>query len=148
MMSAPLHHFTPAFGTLSSSPLVVHRHGVPQQHIPTSGLDTLAESSQYELQQLQHSSMTGHQMLASNKSPVKTRHHPYSNDNHSPSNHRQDSASDSRGGIKKSSSSAPVRRRISRACDQCNQLRTKCDGKTPCAHCIGKTSAPSILRCW
>ncbi|KAK5955328.1 hypothetical protein OHC33_004010 [Knufia fluminis] len=28
-----------------------------------------------------------------------------------------------------------VRRRISRACDQCNQLRTKCDGKTPCAHC-------------
>lgn len=31
----------------------------------------------------------------------------------------------------------PVRRRISRACDQCNQLRTKCDGKFPCAHCVG-----------
>lgn len=31
-----------------------------------------------------------------------------------------------------------VRRRISRACDQCNQLRTKCDGKFPCAHCVGK----------
>jgi len=29
-----------------------------------------------------------------------------------------------------------VRRRISRACDQCNQLRTKCDGKNPCAHCV------------
>lgn len=29
-----------------------------------------------------------------------------------------------------------VRRRISRACDQCNQLRTKCDGQHPCAHCI------------
>ncbi|KAK5072139.1 hypothetical protein LTS08_000765 [Lithohypha guttulata] len=28
-----------------------------------------------------------------------------------------------------------VKRRISRACDQCNQLRTKCDGKNPCAHC-------------
>ena len=28
-----------------------------------------------------------------------------------------------------------VRRRISRACDQCNQLRTKCDGRNPCAHC-------------
>jgi len=28
-----------------------------------------------------------------------------------------------------------VRRRISRACDQCNQLRTRCDGKHPCAHC-------------
>ncbi|KFA81817.1 hypothetical protein S40288_09944 [Stachybotrys chartarum IBT 40288] len=33
--------------------------------------------------------------------------------------------------------SGPVRRRISRACDQCNQLRTKCDGQHPCAHCIG-----------
>ncbi|KAF1810428.1 hypothetical protein P152DRAFT_467847 [Eremomyces bilateralis CBS 781.70] len=32
-------------------------------------------------------------------------------------------------------SSTPVRRRISRACDQCNQLRTKCDGRSPCAHC-------------
>ncbi|KAF8465577.1 fungal-specific transcription factor domain-containing protein [Kalaharituber pfeilii] len=30
----------------------------------------------------------------------------------------------------------PIRRRISRACDQCNQLRTKCDGKQPCQHCI------------
>ncbi|KAK9494031.1 fungal-specific transcription factor domain-containing protein [Lipomyces doorenjongii] len=29
-----------------------------------------------------------------------------------------------------------IRRRISRACDQCNQLRTKCDGKQPCLHCL------------
>ncbi|CAK7272825.1 hypothetical protein SEPCBS57363_005343 [Sporothrix epigloea] len=35
-----------------------------------------------------------------------------------------------------SSVAAAVRRRISRACDQCNQLRTKCDGQHPCAHCI------------
>lgn len=28
-----------------------------------------------------------------------------------------------------------VRRRITRACDQCNAARTKCDGKQPCAHC-------------
>jgi xylanolytic transcriptional activator XlnR len=34
-----------------------------------------------------------------------------------------------------STDSNGVRRRISRACDQCNQLRTKCDGKHPCAHC-------------
>jgi hypothetical protein len=34
--------------------------------------------------------------------------------------------------------SGPIRRRISRACDQCNQLRTKCDGQHPCAHCIGE----------
>ncbi|KAH6614046.1 fungal-specific transcription factor domain-containing protein [Boeremia exigua] len=32
--------------------------------------------------------------------------------------------------------SGPVRRRISRACDQCNQLRTKCDGQKPCSHCL------------
>jgi xylanolytic transcriptional activator XlnR len=32
-------------------------------------------------------------------------------------------------------SDAGVRRRISRACDQCNSLRTKCDGKHPCQHC-------------
>ncbi|KAJ4990266.1 hypothetical protein SVAN01_04148 [Stagonosporopsis vannaccii] len=35
-----------------------------------------------------------------------------------------------------SRTSGPVRRRISRACDQCNQLRTKCDGQKPCSHCI------------
>ncbi|KAK9373483.1 fungal-specific transcription factor domain-containing protein [Lipomyces chichibuensis] len=29
-----------------------------------------------------------------------------------------------------------IRRRITRACDQCNQLRTKCDGKQPCLHCL------------
>ena len=40
------------------------------------------------------------------------------------------------------SAAAPVRRRISRACDQCNQLRTKCDGKNPCAHCVGKFFFP------
>ncbi|KAK9242602.1 fungal-specific transcription factor domain-containing protein [Lipomyces tetrasporus] len=28
-----------------------------------------------------------------------------------------------------------TRRRISRACDQCNQFRTKCDGKLPCKRC-------------
>ncbi|KAH8196444.1 hypothetical protein TruAng_009376 [Truncatella angustata] len=34
------------------------------------------------------------------------------------------------------STGVPIRRRISRACDQCNQMRTKCDGQHPCAHCI------------
>ncbi|KAK9475106.1 transcriptional activator xlnR [Dipodascopsis tothii] len=28
-----------------------------------------------------------------------------------------------------------ARRRISRACDQCNQFRTRCDGKLPCKRC-------------
>ncbi|CCG82171.1 Xylanolytic transcriptional activator xlnR [Taphrina deformans PYCC 5710] len=29
-----------------------------------------------------------------------------------------------------------VRKRISRACDSCNALRTKCDGHQPCRHCV------------
>lgn len=37
----------------------------------------------------------------------------------------------------KSSTNPPPRKRTTRACDQCNHLRTKCDGKQPCAHCIG-----------
>ncbi|PMD52658.1 uncharacterized protein K444DRAFT_187426 [Hyaloscypha bicolor E] len=32
--------------------------------------------------------------------------------------------------------SKPFRRKISRACDQCNQLRMKCNGQSPCAHCV------------
>lgn len=30
------------------------------------------------------------------------------------------------------------RKRTTRACDQCNHLRTKCNGQHPCAHCVGK----------
>lgn len=51
----------------------------------------------------------------------------------------RDPLAETQSAIRKKSSMAgtPVRRRISRACDQCNQLRTKCDGQNPCAHCIG-----------
>lgn len=35
---------------------------------------------------------------------------------------------------------ATLRKRITRACDQCNQMRTKCDGQNPCAHCKGTRS--------
>ena len=56
---------------------------------------------------------------------------------------QRDPLADARSAIrKKTSASGPVRRRISRACDQCNQLRTKCDGQNPCAHCIGESSIP------
>ncbi|KAI5291306.1 hypothetical protein KEM54_005485 [Ascosphaera aggregata] len=54
----------------------------------------------------------------------------------SPSNGIHSSTEHHRSSSRKASHSAPVRRRISRACDQCNQLRTKCDGQTPCAHCL------------
>lgn len=36
------------------------------------------------------------------------------------------------------SNAAMARRRISRACDQCNQFRTRCDGKLPCKRCSGE----------
>ncbi|KAK9465560.1 fungal-specific transcription factor domain-containing protein [Lipomyces arxii] len=39
------------------------------------------------------------------------------------------------GSITASISSSSARRRISRACDQCNQFRTRCDGKLPCKRC-------------
>ena len=38
-----------------------------------------------------------------------------------------------------SQSTGVVKRRITRACDQCHRFRTKCDGQTPCGHCKGKT---------
>ncbi|RDA86786.1 hypothetical protein CP532_6391 [Ophiocordyceps camponoti-leonardi (nom. inval.)] len=46
------------------------------------------------------------------------------------------SAKQGRSGGSKPSSILVRRRRVSRACDRCNQLRTKCDGQHPCAHCI------------
>ena len=46
---------------------------------------------------------------------------------------RRESELDS--GTDQCDSNGNVRKRISRACDQCNQLRTKCDGLHPCAHC-------------
>ncbi|ODQ64042.1 hypothetical protein NADFUDRAFT_43678 [Nadsonia fulvescens var. elongata DSM 6958] len=38
------------------------------------------------------------------------------------------------------------KRRTSRACDRCNKLRTKCDGKKPCQHCVGLNLVCEYLR--
>ena len=69
------------------------------------------------------------------KSPTNLRHHPYSQ-NSTEVRHQHGKTSDT-GALRdsKSTNTATVRRRISRACDQCNQLRTRCDGQEPCAHC-------------
>ncbi|KAF2676119.1 hypothetical protein K458DRAFT_352241 [Lentithecium fluviatile CBS 122367] len=32
--------------------------------------------------------------------------------------------------------SAPVKRRVSRACDHCHRMRTRCNGQSPCSRCI------------
>ena len=76
------------------------------------------------------------------KSPTKIRHHPYGNSSSEVGLSHQMSLDSEVYGDEKQRSSGPVRRRISRACDQCNQLRTKCDGRDPCAHCVGKSSQP------
>ncbi|QKX58029.1 uncharacterized protein TRUGW13939_05149 [Talaromyces rugulosus] len=89
------------------------------------GLDTLAEGSQYALEKLQLARQTELPYSKSASSDLAAFKLPG----------RRDSISDARTNIRKNSTSASVRRRISRACDQCNQLRTKCDGQTPCAHC-------------
>lgn len=62
---------------------------------------------------------------------LQTNPQSYENDNLQAGRKRRESEIDANG----YNEAAAVRRRISRACDQCNQLRTKCDGKQPCAHC-------------
>jgi hypothetical protein len=70
-------------------------------------------------------------MPTSSHRSVKARQHPYGI-------HADGSGRINRHGQMNGSTPGPIRRRISRACDQCNQLRTKCDGKHPCQHCIGQ----------
>ncbi|KAL5355704.1 Xylanolytic transcriptional activator xlnR [Aspergillus floccosus] len=119
----------------------------------TIGLDTLAEGSQYALEQLQLSREAANDAATAgpstslrsssfSKSTDQSVSNPSGN-HHSNSgppsdfkSSQRDPLAEARSAIRKNSTSAPVRRRISRACDQCNQLRTKCDGQHPCAHCI------------
>ena len=63
------------------------------------------------------------------------RHHPYGQKNMDVRHQHRRSSDLSVVANSKGTDMAPVRRRISRACDQCNQLRTRCDGQEPCAHC-------------
>jgi xylanolytic transcriptional activator XlnR len=116
----------------------------------TPGLDTLAEGSHYALEQLRLA-----RAIDMNNSNNNNGNGFIKKDNKSaidPAGSRmqimRSPLSDARAGIRKhSADTAAVRRRISRACDQCNQLRTKCDGQSPCAHCTGKIlSSPLSLK--
>jgi xylanolytic transcriptional activator XlnR len=118
--------------------VTLHRSDTHSAQSQTPGLDTLAESSEYALEQLR----LAREAELDDASSTKTDHHKSA----SPSADIPDfkipvvrnHLSDARSSIRKHSDTAAVRRRISRACDQCNQLRTKCDGQTPCAHCSGE----------
>lgn len=117
----------------------------------TPGLDTLAEGSQYALEQLQLAREANAADIPTDPSNTKTSQHShhilYGEQNSSNSGLKdpelRDSLAEARSAIRKNSSATPARRRISRACDQCNQLRTKCDGHNPCAHCVGTVFLPA-----
>jgi xylanolytic transcriptional activator XlnR len=117
---------------LASSPRgLLHMHGFNTSIYADSKLAT---------------SMGGHQMLSNyhsrhqqllRPSPSQSEPNIYPRPSHEPQNlqagqKRKESEID----VHDVHSSNQVRRRITRACDQCNQLRTKCDGKHPCAHCL------------
>ena len=142
MLSSSLnyHHYSPPFSHYPNPNGIPHDLQQQHQHHGL-GLDTLADGSEYtlhELQQQQHQQHHTYQPpLMESKLMVKHRHHPYRNGEFSTiGRHAKISSAPERSG-RANSGGGPVRRRISRACDQCNQLRTKCDGKTPCAHCVG-----------
>jgi hypothetical protein len=136
MSTTSLQQFANSFSPFSTS------QSVRMTQSQTVGLDTLAEGSQYVLEQLQLSREGGgaennaSNPLRHSLSSSKDQLYGDNNPGFKPASLR-DSLAEARSMIRKNSSSAPVRRRISRACDQCNQLRTKCDGENPCAHCIG-----------
>ncbi|KAI9757595.1 MAG: hypothetical protein M4579_003408 [Chaenotheca gracillima] len=106
------------------------------QRLATPGLDALAQGSQYSAQSVQQSSSASSGPKSAEGNLFSYRYHPYGNGQVVANASSPGVAgNDGREGTG-TSTSGPVRRRISRACDQCNQLRTKCDGNTPCAHCV------------
>lgn len=116
-----------AFGHLPAPNLVdQHQHHLATQHMGPSPLDTLAHTSQYAL----HFHPNRH-VLPNGKGLVKPHRLPYANGPiaAAPRNQREAMLHERAG--RGAATAGPVRRRISRACDQCNQLRTKCDGKAP-----------------
>ncbi|KAL4806279.1 fungal-specific transcription factor domain-containing protein [Aspergillus unguis] len=139
MSSTSLQQFAAPFSPFSNS------QSARMTQSQTVGLDTLAEGSQYVLEQLQLS-REGDGGNADNNDSSSSLRHPLSRPKDHLSSYDgapgprsssvRDSLAEARSMIRKNSTSGPVRRRITRACDQCNQLRTKCDGQNPCAHCL------------
>lgn len=119
MLSNPLQRFSP-YQNLTSSGLMPHNHVSQNSMHHTRSMDPLNQGSQYNMHQLhQPLGVSSHQLARPGSQPKQ----------------RQQSFS---GNGRAGNATGQVRRRISRACDQCNQLRTKCDGQHPCAHCVGK----------
>ncbi|KAF2103428.1 hypothetical protein NA57DRAFT_32427 [Rhizodiscina lignyota] len=131
MQPSSFHQQSPIFTHYSPQNVVTQDDQMLSHYSPTHGLDTLAETSHSALQQFHHDRR--HYSIP--HTAMDSRHHPYQRSISSSHFQRAPSMTQVRTS-RSASASGPVRRRISRACDQCNQLRTKCDGKTPCAHCV------------
>ncbi|KAK1023795.1 hypothetical protein LTR33_018005, partial [Friedmanniomyces endolithicus] len=135
MLSAGLQHYQANFG---AGNMMTPNH-LAQQQMSTAGLDTLAEGSQYHLlqlqqqqqqqqvqQQQQQQQLQQQQQAMVNMNGIKSvlkhrqSYSAASMDGMTPA--RRESISMGKGG--RGTNGQPVRRRISRACDPCNQLRT------------------------
>ncbi|KAH6607813.1 xylanase regulator 1 [Trichoderma cornu-damae] len=118
MLSNPLRRYS-AYPDISSAPFDPNYHA-SQAHLHAINVNTFNNGHAYPIQHLsQHAELSNSRMLRS-----------------TPPQPRQRQGSLVSGRKNSTGTAGPVRRRISRACDQCNQLRTKCDGLHPCAHCI------------
>ena len=141
MISTAHHHYSPMFSPLPSDLQPFSNGMAHSQRIQTSGLETLGHGSSFALQHMHPLSLPTHSIGPAPKNTTRSRHHPYDNSHIRGKDSRQRSL-----GSEDKAMSGPVRRRISRACDQCNQLRTKCDGMSPCAHCIGRLGRFMVKR--
>jgi len=104
-----------------------HHHFAAQHHLGPSPLDTLAHTSQYALQFHQNR----HVLPGAGGKLVGKHGLPYASGPLAAAPRSQREAMLHERAGRGVATAGPVRRRISRACDQCNQLRTKCDGKAP-----------------
>ncbi|MCJ1477638.1 hypothetical protein MMC13_006311 [Lambiella insularis] len=130
MLSTVHRQFSPMFSPLSPDfkPFPTE---LSTSHTPRT--DSLS-SVPFSPHHMQSIPMPSQDSVPTLKSPTRARQHSIQNSQlkaKEPRRRNSEVKSD-----EKIAASGPVRKRISRACDQCNQLRTKCDGKSPCAHCV------------
>ena len=135
MISTVQHHFPPPFSPRNSESKAFPGAHTGAQRIRASEVETIAGGPQYAVHHLRAMPAADHDPGAELHSPTRARRHSLQNAQlKARDNRRRNSEVKT---DEKTGSAGAVRRRISRACDQCNQLRTKCDGRGPCAHCVG-----------
>jgi hypothetical protein len=106
------------------------------QRAQTYGFGGFADGSQDQLQGARPIPTTSNAPIQPTQSPLLPRQHSHHKPH--PSVGQAQRRSSGTKSDHRNEAHVPVRRRISRACDQCNQLRTKCDGGNPCSHCVGR----------